>query len=186
MNGGIVGVGRRVWPFNETHMDQDSIVHYCPQWTLLRILWCNQIGNHPENNLAKFGSIVKYVGRKKKNRFPLGYLLEVMINILAIWKFQKIRNLATLGHFFPWKILCIGRNPILQVEIWRKFTSKRNTGSTGRFNWIWLQPKYKSNFFKNVTSIFLATYWTLYRNVANFPYTFTELWLLKIFKSTWF
>jgi hypothetical protein len=90
----------------------------------------------------------KYEGSKKKNRIPLGYLLEVMIKTLAIWNFLKIRNLATLGHFFPWKILCIGRNPTFQVEIWRKFASKRNNGFTGRFNYIWLQPKYKSNFFK--------------------------------------
>jgi hypothetical protein len=29
--------------------------------------------------------------------------------------------------FFPQKILCIGRNHIFQVEIWEKFSGKRNT-----------------------------------------------------------
>jgi hypothetical protein len=43
----------------------------------------------------------------------------------------KSKNMANLGHFFPWKILCICRNHTCfrQVEIWRKFASKRKTAS---------------------------------------------------------
>jgi len=26
-------------------------------------------------------------------------------------------NLANLGHFFPWKILCIGQNHIFRIKI---------------------------------------------------------------------
>jgi hypothetical protein len=38
---------------------------------------------------------------EKKSESLLADLLEVMIKTLAIWNFLKIRNLATLGHFFP-------------------------------------------------------------------------------------
>jgi hypothetical protein len=34
---------------------------------LLRILWCNQSGNHPESNLAKFGYILDMKVEGKKN-----------------------------------------------------------------------------------------------------------------------
>jgi hypothetical protein len=42
--------------------------------------------------------------------------------MIKIWQSEKKkdRNLANLGQFFPWKILCIGRNHIFQLEIWRK------------------------------------------------------------------
>jgi len=63
-------------------------------------LLCNQIGNHPENNLAKFGCIVN-MKVKKKNRIPLGYLLEIMIKTLAIWNLKKIevwRLCAIFSH----------------------------------------------------------------------------------------
>jgi len=43
---------------------------YAPTGFVLRILWCSQSGDHPENNLAKFRYILDMeVG--KKNRIPL-------------------------------------------------------------------------------------------------------------------
>ncbi len=33
--------------------------------------------------------------------------------------------LAFLINIFPWKILCIGRNHVIQVEIWRNFAKKK-------------------------------------------------------------
>jgi len=36
---------------------------------------------------------------------------------------------SEFGPFFPWKIPCISQDYIFQVEIWRKFASKRNSGS---------------------------------------------------------
>jgi hypothetical protein len=44
---------------------------------------------------------------------------------LAIWKLSFFRNLTNLGHFFPWKILCIGQSHIFQVEIWGNFAQKK-------------------------------------------------------------
>jgi hypothetical protein len=41
-----------------------------------------------------------------------------------IWNFF-LGNLANLGHFFSWKILCIGRNHIFQVEIWQYFAPQK-------------------------------------------------------------
>jgi hypothetical protein len=49
-------------------------------WFLLRILWCSQSDNHPENNLAKFGYIIDMKIRKQIESFYiLGYLLQVII-----------------------------------------------------------------------------------------------------------
>jgi hypothetical protein len=68
---------------------------------LLRILWYNQSGDHPESNLAKFGYILdmKVEGKKKPESFyVIGYLIELVIKI---WQFGFIflQNLASLGHF---------------------------------------------------------------------------------------
>ncbi len=89
-------------------------------WFLLRILWCSQSDNHPENNLAKFGYIIDMKIRKQTISFYiLGYLLEVSIKVwqFGIFKFQKSDK---FGPFFPWKILCIGQNHIFQVQIRQK------------------------------------------------------------------
>ncbi len=42
---------------------------------------------------------------------------------LAIWKKKFLQT----GPFFPLKILCIGRNHIFQVDIWRNFSSRKKT-----------------------------------------------------------
>jgi len=45
-----------------------------------------QSGNHPENNLGKFGYILDIkVGQKPKSFYILGYLLELVIKIWRIW-----------------------------------------------------------------------------------------------------
>jgi hypothetical protein len=43
---------------------------------------------------------------------------------------------TNLGHFFPWKILCIGWNHIFQVEIWRQFVQKNHWFQGRRFNYL--------------------------------------------------
>jgi len=53
------------------------------------------------------------VEKKKKD----GYLLELIIKIQRFEKEKEnLLNLANLGHFFPWKILCIGQNHTFQVK----------------------------------------------------------------------
>ncbi len=95
-----------------------------------RILWCSQSDNRSENDLAKFGYILNtkanYFFFKTESFYILGYLLELIKKNPTIWK-NILQNLANLGHFFLWKILCIGhQNHIFQVEIWRGFANKRN------------------------------------------------------------
>jgi hypothetical protein len=71
---------------------------------LLRILLCSQSGDHPENNLAKFGYILDIKLEKIKSFSILRYLLELFIKI---WRFEK-KILAKFGEFksfFPLKIL---------------------------------------------------------------------------------
>jgi hypothetical protein len=75
---------------------------------LVRILCCSQSGNHPENNLAKFGYILDMkVGKQKRKKTDsictLGYLLEL---IIKIWQSENnniiiiILNLTNLLKFF--------------------------------------------------------------------------------------
>ncbi len=92
---------------------------------LLRILWCSQSDDHPENNLAKFGYI--YESRKEEEEWlPTGTHHQNP----AVWgkKKQKSSKSGKFGSFFPWLIDCIGQNHTFQVKILRTFTSKRNTG----------------------------------------------------------
>jgi hypothetical protein len=95
---------------------------------LLRILWCSQIW-----------LCTRYESTKKKQ--------NPSIFLATNWnwskksgdlKNKKFQNLMNLGHFFPWKILGIGRNHIFQVKIWRKIATKGNTGATCVSCSVWL------------------------------------------------
>jgi hypothetical protein len=56
-----------------------------PKQDFLRILWCSQSGNNPENNLLKFGYILHMEVEKKKNPFHiLGY------PSIKIWRFEIV------------------------------------------------------------------------------------------------
>jgi hypothetical protein len=60
---------------------------------------CSQSGDHPENNLAKFGYILDIKLEKIKSFYILGYLLEL---IVKIWRFEKkklFQNLVNSSHF---------------------------------------------------------------------------------------
>jgi hypothetical protein len=46
---------------------------------------------------------------------------------VAIWNFRNLKSSEFEPFFFSQKILCTGRNHIFQVEIWEKFSGKRNT-----------------------------------------------------------
>jgi hypothetical protein len=83
---------------------------------LLRILWCIQNGDHPENNLAKFGYRLD-MKVEKKNRILLCSWLRMRTyhKNLAIWIYFCSKS-SEFGPNFPWKILCIGRNHIFQFE----------------------------------------------------------------------
>jgi len=87
---------------------------------LISILWCSWNGNHPQRDLVRFGYKLDMKNRKKPESFYiLGYLMEL---IIKVWEFGIfLINVTNLGHFFPWKILCIAWNHIFQVEIWRQF-----------------------------------------------------------------
>jgi hypothetical protein len=53
----------------------------------LRILWCSQSGDHPENNLVEFCDILNMkVGKKTESFEILDYLLVLTIKI---WQFGK-------------------------------------------------------------------------------------------------
>jgi hypothetical protein len=91
------------------------------------ILWCSQSGNYPKNNLIKFGYII-YMKVKRKFQNPSIFLATHLLEvIIRLWQFGifYIWNLANLGHL--WEILCVSRNHIFQVKIWRKFVTKWNT-----------------------------------------------------------
>jgi hypothetical protein len=95
-------------------------------------LWCSQSGNHPKNNLAKFGLPTRYESRKEMEPYPGTYHKN-----LAIRKkiFKKSSKSGKFESFLPWKILWyISWNHIFQVKIWRKFASKRNTEWSMGFN----------------------------------------------------
>ncbi len=104
---------------------------------LLRILWHSQSGDHPENNLAKFGYIVDMKVRNfffKKNFYILGYLSGRYPKTLTIWNFLKFEIWQIWVNFPIEKVLCIGWNHLFfQVDIQRIFATKRNTrmGNTG-------------------------------------------------------
>ncbi len=64
--------------------------------SFLRILWCSQSDDHPENNLAKLGYIYESK-RKEEGWLPTGTYHQNP----AVWKRKKnLQNLANLGHFF--------------------------------------------------------------------------------------
>ncbi len=82
-------------------------------------MWCSQSGDHPENNLAKFGYILDMKGGKQTESFNiLGYLSEL---IKRMWWFDfKQFTFSKLFEFetsFPRKFLRIGWNHIFQVKI---------------------------------------------------------------------
>ncbi len=80
---------------------------------LLRILWCSsQSGNHPKNNLVKFGYIIIHmkVGKRAESLYIPGYLLE---GFIIHWQFGILKIWQIWAIFFPWKILLIDRNRII-------------------------------------------------------------------------
>ncbi len=78
----------------------------------LSILSCSQSGDHPENNLAKFGYMLDMKVENKMNHFYVVLWLPTRSyhKILMIRIFNLLRNLVNSGHIFQWKFLCIGRN----------------------------------------------------------------------------
>jgi hypothetical protein len=65
---------------------------------LLRILWCSQSGDHPENSLAKFGYILD-MKVKKENRILLS---SSWLPTKTCHKYMGIWNLSSSkywGHF---------------------------------------------------------------------------------------
>jgi hypothetical protein len=54
---------------------------------------------------------------KKKRKSPSIFLATYWNLSYKSGNFEFSRNLANLGPFFPWKIICVGRNNIFQGEI---------------------------------------------------------------------
>jgi hypothetical protein len=67
---------------------------------LLRILWCSESGNHPENNFAIFGDIIDM--KVEKNRIlPYVWLPTVSCHkTLAMWNWFSWKS-GEYGPFFP-------------------------------------------------------------------------------------
>jgi hypothetical protein len=63
-----------------------------PSRVFLRILWCRQSGDHPENDLAKFGYILSLTvppTKTEESFYILGCILEV---IIKTWRFGWYRE----------------------------------------------------------------------------------------------
>jgi hypothetical protein len=62
--------------------------------------------------------------------------------MIKIWQSgkKKNRNLANSGQFFSCKILCIGRNHIFQVEIWRKKKTLLAKCLSSAVSHLWSSP----------------------------------------------
>ncbi len=70
---------------------------------LLRILWCSQSGDNPENILAKFGYILDIKVEKKTRILWYSWLLlELMIKIWQIQSFISSKS-GKFGSFFSMK-----------------------------------------------------------------------------------
>jgi hypothetical protein len=107
----------------------------CLLWKSKEVLFRNKLCNTYYNSAALVQIIYFLICRKiwlhtrYESKKKTGILLYSWLppnasyhNNLAIWYiyFFFFRNMANLGHFFLWKIPCIGRNHIFQVKIWRK------------------------------------------------------------------
>jgi hypothetical protein len=79
------------------------------------ILWCNHTGNHPLEELAKFGSRSKRKVENFKN--PAIFWLKQKFPYTG--QFQKLfpGNLGTLAHFFH-------KNPLHELHLHFSFVSK--------------------------------------------------------------
>jgi hypothetical protein len=78
---------------------------------LLRISWCTQSGDHPENNLAKFGYIIDMKIAQNNKIFLYSWLPSgSYYKTLEIWNFFNSKSGKFGLFFFPWKVLCISQN----------------------------------------------------------------------------
>jgi hypothetical protein len=110
---------------NQPHEKNSSWYHgYVPPPPLPPILWCNQIGDHSHEDLAKFGCTLDMKVEKFSTPFTFCLLVATCCKNMAP-KNTKNWNLANLGHFFM-KILCIHQNPIFQVLKMWKFSKRKN------------------------------------------------------------
>jgi hypothetical protein len=81
-----------------------------------------------------------------------------------LWFWIFFANLATLGFFFPWKILFISRNRIFQVEIWRNFskikeafglfTNLRPKGMKRKTECSWMRKRWELHFSSSMEAQF--------------------------------
>jgi hypothetical protein len=72
-----------------------------------------QSGNHPENNLAKFGYILDMnAGQKPKSFYILGYLLELVIKIWRIWAISFHENSFALDKIIFFKSKIEANSPV--------------------------------------------------------------------------
>jgi hypothetical protein len=68
--------------------------------------------------------------KEEKTQNPYIYLLELTIKISGDLEFVYFSG--EFGPFFSLKILCLGRNHIFQVKIWRNFAQNQNTETPNR------------------------------------------------------
>ncbi len=88
---------------------------------LLRILWCSQSDDHPQNSLSKFGYICE--SRKKEEGWlPTGTYHQNP----EVWK--RKRKSGKFGSFFSMKNPLYRSKSYFSSQILQKFTSRRNSG----------------------------------------------------------
>ncbi len=105
---------------------------------------------------------------KSESFYILGYLLELIIKKLVIFKTIFFKS-DKFGSFFPWKIVCKDWNYIFQVKIQQKICQKTNTESNPclivlQNQWMsprtYLQPLILHRFFHKIHWCFHAkTFW---------------------------
>ncbi len=101
----------------------------CKGVFVFSILWCSWSGDHPYDDLARFGYILDMKVEKKLETFKFLFLA-------TYWNFSwKSGDLDSIFvgtwriwvlYFSTWKILSVGRNHNFQVKIWRNFAKQKH------------------------------------------------------------
>ncbi len=119
--------------------DDDFSCMGCKGVFFFSILWCSWSGDHPYDDLARFGYILDMKVEKKLETFKFLFLA-------TYWNFSwKSGDLDSIFvgtwriwvlYFSTWKILSVGRNHNFQVKIWWNFAKQKH--------WVCTFPNHSS------------------------------------------
>jgi hypothetical protein len=91
------------------------------------------MGNHPQENLAKYDYRLEMKIGKFKNPFTFWLFVE---NCCKFWQiYKKNSKSIELGSFFSKKILCMCWHHIFQGEKMQKFMLPKNIGWGAHYEW---------------------------------------------------